>query len=122
MTILAADSVPAARETARTPAMADKPPATSAHVTFSATRPVSGARETIGFRCDPPEPGLVDRPGQTAPGSCHRDLLHAGSPAAGADPAIAASSARSASIQLAQRRPRPVSLDQSLGVLAGLIG
>jgi hypothetical protein len=66
MTILAADSVPAARETARTPAMADKPPATSAHVTFSATRPVSGARETIGFRCDPPEPGLVDRPGQTA--------------------------------------------------------
>ena len=30
--------------------------------------------------------------------------------------------ARSASIQLAQRRPRPVSLDQSLGVLAGLIG
>jgi hypothetical protein len=71
MTILAADSVPAARETTRTPAMADKPPATTALVTFRATRPVAGARETI---------------------------------------------------QPAQRRPRPVSLDQSLGVLAGLIG
>jgi hypothetical protein len=46
--------------------MADKPPATTAHVTFSATRPVARERETIGFRCDPPEPGLVGRPGRTA--------------------------------------------------------
>ena len=65
-TILAIDSVPAARETASTPAMADRPVATTAHITFSVTRPLAGARETIGFRCDPPEPGLVDRPGETA--------------------------------------------------------
>jgi hypothetical protein len=37
MTILAADGMPAVRETARSPVIADKPPATTAHVTFGAT-------------------------------------------------------------------------------------
>jgi len=65
MTILAAGSMPAARETARTPAMADKPPATTAHVTFSATSSDGSACETNGFRCDPPEPGWSTGLGQT---------------------------------------------------------
>ena len=121
MTILAADSVPAARETSRTPAMADKPPATTAHV--ASVRLVQW-RESVNHRVPlrSARAGLVDRPGQTALAavivtSCMREA-----PLPESIPVIAASSARSASIQLAQRRPRPVSLDQSLGVFAGLIG
>ena len=45
--------------------MADRALATAALVTFGENGPVAGARETIGFRCDPLEPGLVDRPGET---------------------------------------------------------
>jgi hypothetical protein len=46
--------------------MADTALATAAHVTSGENGPVAAARETIGFRCDPLEPGLADRPGETA--------------------------------------------------------
>jgi hypothetical protein len=45
--------------------MADTALATAAHITLGENGPVAGARETIGFRCDPLEPGLADRPGET---------------------------------------------------------
>jgi hypothetical protein len=46
--------------------MADTALATAAPVTSGENGPVAGARETIGFRCDPLEPGLAGRPGETA--------------------------------------------------------
>jgi hypothetical protein len=46
--------------------MADTTLATAAHVTSGTNGPAAGARETTGFRCDPLEPGLADRPGETA--------------------------------------------------------
>jgi hypothetical protein len=46
--------------------MADRALAPAAHGTFGENGPVAGARETIGFRRDPLEPGLADRPGETA--------------------------------------------------------
>jgi hypothetical protein len=64
--ILAVVSVSGAREAGSAPAMADTALATAAHVTSGENGPVAGARETTGFRCDPLEPGLADRPGATA--------------------------------------------------------
>ncbi len=46
--------------------MADTALATAAHVSSGENGPVAGARETTGFRCDPLEPRLADRPGETA--------------------------------------------------------
>ena len=46
--------------------MADTALATAAHVTSGENGLVAGARETTGFRCDPLELGLGDRPGETA--------------------------------------------------------
>ncbi|HEX3194100.1 MAG TPA: hypothetical protein VHS30_30370 [Streptosporangiaceae bacterium] len=44
--------------------MTDKAPATAAHVTLGELVQWQ-KRETIGFGCDPLEPGLADRPGET---------------------------------------------------------
>jgi len=46
--------------------MADTALATAAHVSSGENGPVAGARETTGFRCDPLEPRLADRQGETA--------------------------------------------------------
>ena len=46
--------------------MADTALATAAHVTSGENGPVAGARETTGFRCNPLESGLADRPAETA--------------------------------------------------------
>ena len=46
--------------------MADTALAAAAHVTSGENGPVTRARETTGFRCDPLEPELADRPGETA--------------------------------------------------------
>lgn len=63
--ILAAVNVSGAGEAASAPAMADWALATAAHVTVGANDPVAAARESCGFRCNPLEPGLADRPGKT---------------------------------------------------------
>ena len=63
--ILAAVNVPGAGEAASAPAMADRALATAAHVTVGANGPVAAARESCGFRCNPLEPGLADRPRET---------------------------------------------------------
>jgi len=63
--ILAVVRVSGASEAASAPAMADRALATAAHVTVGANRPVAGARESCGFRCNPLESGLADRPGET---------------------------------------------------------
>ena len=63
--ILAVVNVSGAGEAASAPAMADRALATAAHVTVGANGPVAGARESCGFRCNPLESGLADRPGET---------------------------------------------------------
>ena len=65
MAILAAVNVSGAGEAASAPAMADWALATAADVTVGANDPVAAARESCGFRCNPLEPGLADRPGKT---------------------------------------------------------
>ena len=62
---LAVVNVSGAGEAASAPAMADKALTTAAHVTIGANGPVAGARECCGFRFNPLEPGLADRPGET---------------------------------------------------------
>jgi hypothetical protein len=63
--ILAVVSVSGAREAVSAPAMTDKAPDTAAQATVGANGPVAGTRESRGIRCDPLEPGLVDRPAET---------------------------------------------------------
>jgi len=62
--ILAMVSVSGAGEASAT-AMADRALATAAHVTIGANGSAARTRESCGSRCDPLEPGLVDRPGET---------------------------------------------------------
>ena len=63
--ILAVVNVSGAGEPASAPAMADGALATAAHVTAGANSPVAGAREPCGFRFNPLESGLADRPVET---------------------------------------------------------
>ena len=63
--ILAAVNVSGFEEAASAPAMADWALATAAHVTVGANGPVAAADESCGFRCNPLESGLADRPGET---------------------------------------------------------
>ena len=63
--ILAVVNVSGAGEAASALAMADRALATAARVTVGADSPAAGARDSCGFRFNPLESGLADRPGET---------------------------------------------------------